>query len=103
MFRELTDAAKQDILDKHNELRRMVARGQEVGQPGAGDMKKLVWNTELETVAQRWADQCNFTHDSVRTKLDGTSVGQNAYWSASTVAESESIQSERGVAATQAW
>ena len=103
VFRELTDAAKQDILDKHNELRRRVARGQEVGQPGAGNMRKLVWNTELETVAQRWADQCNFGHDTNRTMSSGTSVGQNAYWSASTVAESESIQSERGVAATQAW
>ena len=106
--RELSDSAKQAILDKHNELRRRVAKGEETGginapQPGATNMKKMVWNTELEAIAQRWSDQCTSGHDSERNKLDGTSVGQNAYWSASTVAESESIQSERGVAATQAW
>ena len=33
-----------------------------------------VWNTELEAIAQRWADQCNFGHDTTRDKLDGTSV-----------------------------
>ena len=34
-----------------------------------------VWHTELEAIAQRWADQCTFGHDSTRDKLDGTSVG----------------------------
>ena len=40
-----------------------------------------MWSTELETVAQRWADQCTFGHDKERGKLDGTYgwVGQNAY------------------------
>ena len=28
-------------------------------------MRALVWNSELEAVAQRWADQCTFGHDSV--------------------------------------
>ena len=31
----------------------------------AADMRALVWNSELEAVAQRWADQCTFGHDSV--------------------------------------
>ena len=35
----------------------------DVGQ--ASDMRALVWNNELEAVAQRWADQCTFGHDSV--------------------------------------
>ena len=39
-----------------------------------------VWSSELEAVAQRWADQCSFGHDSERAKLDGTYVGQNTYW-----------------------
>ena len=24
------------------------------------------WDDELQTVAQRWADQCDYTHDSCR-------------------------------------
>ena len=39
-----------------------------------------MWSTELETIAQRWADQCTSGHDSHRAKLDGTKVGQNVYW-----------------------
>ena len=84
-------------MDKHNELRRRVAKGEETGginapQPGAANMRKMVkslqfsviydwtlcaqvWSTELEAIAQRWADQCTFGHDSTRDKLDGTSVG----------------------------
>ena len=59
-----------------------MAKGEEVGginppQPAAANMRKMVWSEELELIAQRWADQCTFGHDSVRTKLDGTQVGQN--------------------------
>ena len=47
IFRELSSAAKDAILEKHNELRRRVAKGEETGginspQPGASNMKKLV-------------------------------------------------------------
>ena len=82
-----------------------VAKGEEAGQPGAANMRKLVWNNELEAVAQRWADQCNFGHDSVRDKLDGTRVGQNAYWGASSVQQSEAQVQEAANLnkATQAW
>ena len=68
-------------------------------------MRKLVWNNELEAVAQRWSDQCNFGHDSVRDKLDGTSVGQNAYWGANSVQQSEAqVQEAANInKATQAW
>ena len=38
-----------------------------------------VWNEELEIIAQRWTDQCVFDHDELRSKLDGSSAGQNAY------------------------
>merc|ERR1719340_130066 len=92
-FRELSAAAKEAILDQHNEMRRKVAKGQERRgsngpQPGASNMKKLVWNTELESIAQRWADQCPNDHEpagsSVRVKLDGTPVGQNLHFGAIT-------------------
>merc|ERR1712203_797837 len=81
ILRGMTDAGKVAILEKHNELRRRVAKGEESGQPAAADMRELVWDDELEAIAQRWADQCTFEHDSVRTLLDGTRVGQNLYQS----------------------
>jgi len=108
IFRTLSTEAKTVILDKHNELRRKVAKGEETGginapQPGAANMKKMVWNTELEEIAQRWADQCTFGHDSVRTKLDGTKVGQNAYLGYSSAQSDEaSIQAAMATPA-QSW
>ena len=34
-------------------------------------------------IAQRWADQCTFDHDTNRQKTDGIWVGQNLYVKAS--------------------
>jgi len=82
-FSGLDDATKKALLDKHNELRQKVASGGEAGQPGAANMRKLVWDDELETIAQRWTSQCMFDHDKVRNLCDGTSVGQNAWISGS--------------------
>jgi len=97
------DNGRQLILDMHNQLRSRVAKGEEPGQPKAADMLALVWNYELEAVAQRWADQCTFGHDSNRDKLDGTSVGQNAYMSMSSqVSTAEEVMATVDNAVT-AW
>ena len=53
-------------MDRHNEIRREVAKGQKSGEGEAANMRKLVWNNELETIAQRWADQCNYGHAEAR-------------------------------------
>jgi hypothetical protein len=79
----LDDTAKQEIVNKHNELRRQVAKGYENRgspgpQPAASDMLLMVWDDELATIAQRWADQCTFGHDNERSISEG-SVGQNTY------------------------
>jgi len=102
-FRELSADAKTAILDKHNELRAKVANGQESGQPAASNMQKLVWNTELEAISQRLADQCVFAHDSVRNKIDGTSVGQNLYISFNSAQQTESTVQASMVNSVQAW
>ena len=80
-FRGFTDAGKDLIVKTHNELRQRVAGGLEShgNQPGASNMRKLVWNDELAEVAQRLVDQCKYGHDNNRNMCDGTYVGQNIY------------------------
>ena len=36
-----------------------VAKGEEAGQPAAADMRTLVWDDELEAIAQRWSTKEN--------------------------------------------
>ena len=62
-----------------------------------------MWSTELETVAQRWADQCTVGHDSLRAKLDGTNVGQNVYWSAGAQEQDEAAVQGRMENSAQSW
>ncbi|XP_053971090.1 venom allergen 3-like [Hylaeus volcanicus] len=76
-----TNSEKDEIVNKHNELRQFVARGAEHRgnpgpQPAASNMKIMSWDDELATVAQRWANQCNFGHDSCRS-VERFVVGQN--------------------------
>ena len=39
------------------------------GQPSASDMFELKWSNELAKVAQRWADQCTWHHDTERVRI----------------------------------
>jgi len=105
--RELDATAQQAIIDKHNELRRKVAKGEETRgnpgpQPAAADMVMAVWDNELATIAQRWADQCTFGHDTNRNTAEG-SVGQNAYIGSSTATMSASSLAASYASATTAW
>ncbi|XP_043247864.1 venom allergen 3-like isoform X2 [Colletes gigas] len=77
----LTQAEKDEIVDKHNELRQRVASGQEKRgspgpQPAATNMQNVSWDDELAEIAQRWANQCEFGHDTCRD-VARFSVGQN--------------------------
>ncbi|XP_011871194.1 PREDICTED: venom allergen 3-like [Vollenhovia emeryi] len=77
----LSNADKNAIVAKHNELRQKVASGQETRgrpgpQPAAVNMPNLVWDDELAMIAQKWANQCNFSHDKCRNS-DRFAVGQN--------------------------
>ncbi len=42
----------------------------------AADMIELVWDNELEMIAQRWANQCIIDNDDMRD-VDLEAVGQN--------------------------
>jgi len=76
--RGLSENEKRALVSAHNQLRGKVASGSESRgrQPPAADMMEMTWDDELATVAQRWADQCNFGHDSER-RVSRFSVGQN--------------------------
>ena len=76
-----SQSEKQLILDEHNRYRRIIATGRKEKeehplQPKASNMLELVWNEELATIAQRWADQCKFQHDKCRDSKSFRS-GQN--------------------------
>ena len=79
----MTNGDKNVIVSLHNKLRSQVALGQEFrgvagAQPPASNMLEMSWDDELAVVAQRWADQCQFGHDSVRD-VGRFKVGQNVY------------------------
>lgn len=72
----LTCQEQQTIVYEHNKLRQSIALGQVSGQPSAANMREMVWDEGLATVAQSWADQCTVAHDHARG--DGRfPVGQN--------------------------
>jgi len=85
LSRGVTEKEKKIILDIHNKLRSRIAaggerRGQPGPQPGASNMKIMVWDEELSLIAQRHADQCKFAHDcSTCRKTSRFGVGQNLY------------------------
>ncbi|TRY61987.1 hypothetical protein TCAL_10710 [Tigriopus californicus] len=71
------------VVELHNKLRSGLANGQEGRgspgpQPSAANMLEMVWDDELAAIAQRWADQCNFSHDDNRDVMRFR-VGQNLY------------------------
>lgn len=101
VFRRLSPEAESVLLSEHNLLRSRAAQG--LDQASAANMLKLSWSAELAAISQRWADQCTFAHDVVRNKADGTRVGQNVFYSASTNELSESGVMGSVGAATSSW
>jgi len=67
----ITDSSQQNIiLNKHNEMRRMAAKGElsSYGFNGAAKMYPLTWDSELANKAEELASTCSFA---------GTEAGQN--------------------------
>ncbi|KAH8243653.1 hypothetical protein KR032_009165, partial [Drosophila birchii] len=72
----ITTEERSIILQEHNRLRQIVATGRYPGQPGAENMREIVWDEELAARAQKWADNCQFRHDPHRT-INRFTMGQN--------------------------
>ncbi|XP_043517092.1 venom allergen 5-like [Frieseomelitta varia] len=73
---ELSCEEKQTILDEHNRLRQLIALGQVSGQPSAANMREMIWDDELATMAQKWTNRCAEVHDDHR-HIRRFPVGQN--------------------------
>jgi len=73
----MPESEKKIVLDKHNELRSLVAKGTALPGYKATNMMRLEWDDDLAEGAQLWANQCTFGHDEDRSTCDGA-VGQSA-------------------------
>ncbi|KAL3314985.1 hypothetical protein Ciccas_006381 [Cichlidogyrus casuarinus] len=81
----LTQKERDDFLNTHNEMRKLLLAGKVSGQQKAGSMRTMKWDSGLEKTAQKKADSCVFAHDKSpdRTPSDGLKspiykwIGQN--------------------------
>jgi len=66
---KLSAADQQEIVNKHNDLRRLVAKGLETQgrpgpQPSASNMRQMVWDDNLANAAQILTDRCVLAYDT---------------------------------------
>lgn len=102
----LSTKAKRYILCRMNEIRSQVALGMIADDdtdeywPVAANMTRMQWDKNLATVAQNYANECNYGHNSSRgtdyaalTDLNGPAVGENiaARWSSRVTDSSEAL------------
>ncbi|KAF2892032.1 hypothetical protein ILUMI_14141 [Ignelater luminosus] len=66
------------IINKHNEFRLQLAKGEVEGQPRACNMKRLKYDNKLAAEAQKIANTCKFDHVPVHDSR-WFGVGQNLY------------------------
>ena len=99
--------AKRYILCRINEIRSQVALGtiedndgSDGSWPVATNMQRMQWDENLAAVAQNYADECTFAHNSSRgadyallTGLSNPMVGENiaARWSSRTTDSAEAL------------
>jgi hypothetical protein len=84
---QLSDSDRQAILDAHNDIRSLTARGEmpsstASNQPSGCDIGALRWSSALESLATDWASLCYFGHrssGSAQTYMDA--ISSDAEWS----------------------
>lgn len=72
---QLTSSQQTEFLDWHNTYRR------DVMPVACPSLPPMVWNSELATLAQNYADTCNYEHNANRASQQTTfrSVGENLF------------------------
>ncbi|XP_065174054.1 venom allergen 5-like [Atheta coriaria] len=81
-FAHLTDDERERVLQKHNELREAVAKGDYSSQnlPACdGGIKVMSYDKEMEFLAACHIKACDFNHDKVRLNSKGEKCGQNLH------------------------
>eukprot|EP00828_Plagiopyla_frontata_P040220 TRINITY_DN538_c0_g1_i2.p1 TRINITY_DN538_c0_g1~~TRINITY_DN538_c0_g1_i2.p1 ORF type:complete len:1831 (+),score=273.59 TRINITY_DN538_c0_g1_i2:3-5495(+) len=76
----LNQTQKEQILHFHNYYRNLVASGLQTGQPGATNMKAMIWDQELEQLSQAYSEQCPTGHNPHRNTTSYNQAGENIYW-----------------------
>ncbi|XP_036104778.1 cysteine-rich secretory protein 3-like [Molossus molossus] len=77
---------QQEIVNKHNDLRRAVS-------PPASNMLKMSWDSKAAAQAQQWADKCHYRHSSPQDRALGqTKCGENLFMSSEPTLWSHAIQ-----------
>ncbi|XP_044259214.1 venom allergen 5-like [Tribolium madens] len=79
---KVSENDKKIIVNKHNQLRGLIAQGKVPGQPKAKNLKNLKWDDKLAQQAQKIANLCEFKHKKVNDSR--FYVGQNLGWTGST-------------------
>ncbi|KAM4816133.1 cysteine-rich secretory protein 3-like [Urocitellus parryii] len=74
-----------EIVNKHNELRKAVS-------PTASNMLKMKWSNEAAANAQKWANQCTYSHSAPDARKTNISCGENLFMSDYPPSWSEAIQ-----------
>ena len=80
---QLTQTQKDELLSKHNALRKTV-------NPAAQTMPDLTWDADLETIADTWVKKCTangnlIAHNAGRSDTYPGYVGENIYGSSGAV------------------
>ncbi|XP_039268169.1 GLIPR1-like protein 1 [Styela clava] len=88
---ELTTIQKKLIVDKHNELRRVV-------NPPAADMLYMSWDNDLEKLATSYSRKCIFEHNPDRALEGYNYIGENLH-----VSKGHGITNEYGANAVISW
>ncbi|XP_060530182.1 uncharacterized protein LOC132704299 [Cylas formicarius] len=80
---KVTADDEKQIVNKHNQLRKLIANGLVPGQPRGVNLKRLKYDHRLAAAAQEIANTCVFAH---KTVSDGRwhAVGQNLFLHMST-------------------